>query len=886
MESKKTQLRKCAQACQKAERKYVTTWKVLTVVALVLALLVSACSVMLALQDNTAMLCGSHSWQVVNKDPKAVRYPQELTEEAERLKVGAELAYQVVAEGSVLLTNNGALPIAGGKKVSLAADPEGLRAALENAGLTVTTAESGADALIVTVSRSMMAEPIAPTYLQLEQKEKDMLAEAAKLKAAGKVKTVILLLHTAYPMQMDFLKNTDAIDACLWIGNVQAAGMNAVADILVGTVNPSGKLADTYSYDIFSAPAMKNPTPISYGGSGDDTYLVCQEGIYIGYKYYETRYEDYVMVADNVGQYQYSDDVAFPFGHGLSYTTFQYSDLAVGYDDTTDQYEVIFAVVNTGKVAGRATVQIYAQTPYTDYDVRYGIEKPAVSLVCFAKTGLLAPGEAEEIVVYVNRMSLASFDAERQMGYILDSGEYYLTMATDSHNAVNNILASKGYDREDGRMDADGDPLMVYHWVESEMDTKTYAHSDSGVQVIPELENADPNRYEGTRGDDPRAKTVTWLSRSNWEGTMPTGQMPNLQLTEAMKADRYDPASYGHMEMPKMGETKTIQLGALMGKPYADPLWNKFLDQLTFEEMVDLLSADFYRNDGETTVKTTAFPGETLLATTFDRELCYRVGLLLGEDLLATETAFVEGPDANVRRIPLDGGNSEDGYLIGELCSETTFGLREKGVHAAIRHVGPNAADEVAVWLSEQTARENYLRSYHRVVEFAGAMSVVLSPARLGAVKADASTELVSNILCGEWGFKGMAFAGGKGFRVESLMAGSTVFSATREELIAVLQTYKNDPVVISAMRDACRRNLYVLVKSAAMNGIGAETIVQSKQQPQVNVEKVEPIYILIPAIFWLLPVVAFLLWQRGKKLWVNTEEYKNYISLLENQKK
>ena len=841
----------------------------------------------LALRDNTALLCGDNSWQVVDKDPEAVYYPMEYSSEAQRLEAGAALAYQVVAEGSVLLTNNGALPLAADKKVTLAAAPAGLQAALEGNGLTIGDADAAA--LIMTVTRAAVEGTPEPSYLLLNEDEITMLAEAAKLKADGKVKSVILLLHTAYPIQMDFMKNNDTIDACLWIGDLDASGMNAVADILVGKVNPSGRLTDTYCYDIFSAPAMKTSQSVAYSGESTDVaYQVWQEGIYVGYKYYETRYEDYVMGLDNVGEYQYYDDVAFPFGHGLSYTTFQYSDLAFGYDQDTDQYEVVFCVLNTGNVAGRETVQIYVQTPYKEYDVRYGVEKPAVSLVSFAKTGMLEPGEAEEIVLYVDRKSLASFDVEGKQTYIMDAGEYFLTMATDAHDAVNNILASEGYYKWDGRMDADGDPLMVYGWVEKEMDPTAYTVGN--LPAVPEFGNADPNRYVGTRGNDPKVKTVTWLSRSDWEGTMPTGQIPSLQLTEEMRktmdGEGYDPASYGQAEMPKMGEARKVELQKLMGEFYSDSMWDKFLNQLTFEEMVDLLSADFYQKEAKKTVKTTAFPAESMLAATFDRDLCYNVGLLMGDDFLAAETVFVEGPDASVRRTPLNSGSSEDAYLSGEVCTEKTYGLREKGVNAALRYLGPNASGEVAVWINEQAARENYLHNYRSAIEFAGAMSVMTSDAYLGATQTAASEGLINHILRAEWGFEGMTIASGTDFSVDALLAGTSVFAATREELTAALQGYKNDPVVVSAMREACHRNLYALVNSAAMNGIGDATIVQSEQQPQVNLAQVGLVYILIPAAFWLLPVAAFVMWQRGKKLWVNTEAYKNYIALLENQKK
>ena len=385
-------------------------------------------------------------------------------------------------------------------------------------------------------------------YLALDENEKAMLQNVAEMKKNGTVKKTILLINSANALQVDFLKNNEYdIDAALWIGDVGISGINAVAEILTGKVNPSGSLVDTYCYDNFSAPAMWNFTPTTYEGyvEGGDvsakakSYMIYQEGIYVGYKYYETRYEDFVTGNGNAGDYAYGDIVAYPFGYGMSYTNFDISDMNVSYNAADDTYTVTVKVTNTGDMAGKKTVQVYVQSPYTDYDKENGVEKSAVSLVGFGKTGMIEPGASETLSMTVNKRDIASYDTYGAGTYILDAGDYYFTAATDAHNAVNNILAAKGYTVEstNGKMTADGNADLTYTWTEDALDTTTYATSENGTAITNQLSNADPNLYEGIE------ETVTWLSRSDWNGTLPT-ETVKLALTELLKKDlkdiRYD----------------------------------------------------------------------------------------------------------------------------------------------------------------------------------------------------------------------------------------------------------------------------------------------------------------------------------------------------------
>ena len=269
---------------------------------------------------------------------------------------------------------------------------------------------------------------------------------------------------------------------------------------------------------------MQNFTPIQYEGDltkipgHADTYMIYQEGIYVGYKYYETRYEDFVMGTGNAGEYAYNDDVAFPFGYGLSYSEFEYSDVSLSYDAATTTYTMKVTVTNTGDVAGKETVQAYVSSPYTQYDIDNNVEKASVNLVGFEKTDILAPGASETLTIEIDGDYVASYDAYGAGTYILDAGDYLFTAATDAHNAANNVLAAKGFTpaNTNGRMDAEGNAELVATWNNPTLDTTTYATSDAGTEITNKLDSSDPNRNAEV------GTTVTYLTRNDWEGTMPS----------------------------------------------------------------------------------------------------------------------------------------------------------------------------------------------------------------------------------------------------------------------------------------------------------------------------------------------------------------------------
>lgn len=763
------------------------------------------------------------------------------------------------------------------------------------------------DAAIVMLSRvggeGVDLEFTQSNYLELDQNEKDMLKELTTKKKAGDVQKIIVLINSANALQMDFMQSEEFdIDAVLWIGDVGLMGLEAVGKILAGEVNPSGSLVDTYVYDNFSAPAMKNALATRYAGATDGIvpekasyYMIYQEGLYVGYRYYETRYEDYVQGTGHAGAYDYQDTVAFPFGHGLSYTDFAMEDMHVTYEPEEDRFRVQVRVTNTGTTyAGKKTVQVYMQAPYTEYDKDYGIEKPAVELCGFGKTGLLAPGQSEEIVVYVDRFELTSYDAYWERTYILENGTYYFSVADNAHQAVNHILAAKGYTPENTghRMDEAGNPDMVSAWVEETFDAATYSVSDTGAVITNQLDNADLNMYAGSPGQ------ITYLSRKDWENTMPK-TTKQLSLTEHLISDlqnlRYDPNDYEKVDMPVLGAENGRKLIEMRGKDYEDPRWASLLDQLTFEEMCSMVADGFHWNmpaesvsapgtrdengpQGLTTalLKTDldaiAFSSEDVMAATFNRELIYEVGTCIGNDCLHAGVSFLYGTGNNIHRTPYGGRNfeyySEDGFLSGEICAVEVAGMKAYGVEVLMKHFALNDSEEerigLGVWLPEQAAREIYLRAFQIPVEKASANGVMVAYTRFGSIWSGAHYGLITGILRDEWGCEGKIITDNALDAyvnpIDFVMAGGSIMDAMLPMQLNMIRKYEDDTVIVSAMKEAAHRNLYAVVNSNGMNGIDSDTTVDAVTPWPVWVSRG------LVAVLGTLALVSAAMWYKRRR--------------------
>ena len=740
----------------------------------------------------------------------------------------------------------------------------------------------------------------AANYLELNANERELLAYAQEVKKATGAK-IIVLINTSNALEVDFL-NEYNIDACLWVGGLGIAGTEAVTDILAGKVNPSGSLVDTYCYDNLTSPAMQNyiaQTYTNFNGQVPDaasTYMVYQEGIYVGYKYYETRYFDAVMGNGNTAGYaaQYKNEVAFPFGYGLSYTEFSYSDMTVVYDAESDKYLVTVTVHNDGDYAGKETVQVYAQSPYTAYDVEKNIEKAAVQLIGFGKTGIIAKGESETITIEVDRRDLASYDAYGFGTYIIEPGDYYLTAATDSHAAVNNILAKLGKGVADG-MDAEGNADLVSGWTEKAVDLN-YGKSLNGTTISNQLDHADPNKYFGEG-------TVTFLSRSDWEGTWPTESV-KLEIIQKMVDELaierwgtlgenfYEVPEEWH-EMPILDAKNGLTLydmfemdedgdGIMANKDYDDPAWDKLLENLTVDELITVGDCFHWRHavpsvnapgsrdengpqgltvslfggglvtmDGKS-AEATAFTSEDVMAATFNTELIYQVGTMIANDCLDASVSCLYGPGANTHRTPYGGRNfeyySEDGFLAGEMAYTEVKALLDHGIDVVLKHFALNDTEQnrlgQAAWLTEQTAREIYLKAFQKALEENGGRGGVMTAyTRWGTTWSGYNQNLMTGIMRGEWGNNSMHITDNIitdycDASAAIVAGGITCFDAMMSSALDDLKATagKGDPVVINALVEAMHHNLYTIINSAAMNGVGPETTVKAVTPNIINI--------------------------------------------------
>lgn len=623
-------------------------------------------------------------------------------------------------------------------------------------------------------------------YLQLNDNERSILEGLNDLKAAGRIQKIVVVINSANALSCDFMDDPAyGIDAAVWVGTVGQTGLNALGKILTGAINPSGSLPDTFWANNRLNPVMtnfgsniyENCKPEFSQKNGDDiieTYVAYQEGIYVGYRYTETRYEDVVTGRPNAGDFQYDEVVKYPFGYGLSYTTFAYSDLEYTKDtgsssDSTDtKYTVSVKVTNTGNVPGKEAVQVYLQKPYTDYDVKNGIEKSAIDFVGYGKTGMLNPGESEIVTVEVPEYFFASFDRDGAGTYIIEAGDYYLTVGTDAHNAVNNVLAAKGYAAGDGNKD-----MTLAISLKDDYDSYKWAVGTSN-EVKPLFDLADMNRYEG-RGDN----TITYITRSDWEGTTKLWKDTDgdgfsddrvvFNRTEQMEKDA-NPDEQDLLDMsnpsdqfPVYGSTATayklIDLRVdSEGNPidYDADIWDDYLDQYTYEQLGTIVANGLHltsmvneqgkilthdengpagytkqytlgengyavqNDDPRKEESGTSFPCNAIIAASMNDELAEKVGEMIGEDCTWAGVSGIYGTGVNIHRSPYSGRcfeyYSEDGVLTGLIAASECTGIQSKGVYVYNKHLALNDQEMnrqgIATWANEQTIREIYLRAF------------------------------------------------------------------------------------------------------------------------------------------------------------------------------
>jgi len=643
-------------------------------------------------------------------------------------------------------------------------------------------------------------------------------------------KDVVILINSPSVMETGWVEQYENIHTVLYTGLTGTYGLNSVADILAGNVNPSGHLVDTAAYDAFSSPAAQNYGSYYYfdedGNITPYTYLDYAEGIYVGYKYYETRYEDAVMKNGNAGEYNYQETVQYPFGYGLSLTTFEWKDFTATWSGDTCTISV--TVTNTGSTAGKDVVQVYAQSPYTEYDKENAVEKSSVELVGYTKTGLLEPGASETVTASFEKEQLKSYDANKAKTYILDEGNYYITAAADAHKAINNILAAKGYTVADG-MTEDGNADFTAVYVQPKFDATTYAtDTTTGTEIT--------NQFDAARGD------FTLLSRSDWTGTFPQhgGEASDVISTWGNEINGTDadgnPASYEYGKQASAeflatllerdsGNptdpstlTDTIVYGAqnglglidLRGKSYDDLIWDDLLDQLTAEDYQTLISSSGYGTpelksvgkpycmdaDSATglvfgSAGGTTFNGAEVTAQTWNRELALEFGNLLGNDaLLGSGTVGWYCPATNIHRTPFSGRNneyySEDAFMSGSMASATVQEAAKKGLYTFVKHFALNDQENhrgdggdggVATWSGEQAIREIYLKPFEMCMKIDPVEMNYLEKQEDGSYQNATTTVPACNALMTSFNRLGVTWTGGHYNLITNVLRGEWGFN-------------------------------------------------------------------------------------------------------------
>ena len=733
--------------------------------------------------------------------------------------------------------------------------------------------------------------------LGLSDDERDLIQAAVDAKASNGDK-VIVLLNNASAMEVQEIQDNDGVDAILQVGLPGGYGFYGVADILSGAVSPSGHLTDTYAVKNANSPAAQNFGDLQWTNANPDIKMndaiVEAENIYIGYKYYETRYFDTVMNQGNASStvgsstgsaWNYDDEVTYPFGYGLSYTTFTQTldDLNVDLENETVTAKV--TVTNTGSVAGKDVVQLYVSLPYTDYDKEHGVEKAAVQLLDYGKTAELAPGASETVTITADMQNMASWDstADNAAGtkgcYILDAGDYYFTIGNGAHEAVQNVLAAEG-------QDVGGDADKAKSWNLGSQDTTTFATTKNGTAVENQLADMDVNYW--------LPGTATYLTRADWEGTFPK-TYKDLTATDEM-IDILDNDIY---EINANGDPSTVTFGADNGLTLADlkgvsdindERWDMLMDEITLEECMirtgfggtstkvieSIMSPETIQNDGPNgiysyplgqyantdastgdpcvvdandpnlTYKMGTMVNETVIAQTFNKDLAADYGRVIGNYSLWANTTIFWGIGTNLHRLPYNARNheyySEDAVLTAGQGTAYAAAAMEYGVIIAPKHLAFNDTEinrtGVSVFMTEQQARENELRGTQGIVENAHVLGVMTAYNRVGITQDNAHTGLTKNILRNEWGFQGLIsedFIQDANYVVlkEAVLNGVTMSCNTGDNTMAAVsekypywtvEAVSQDTTMMTALKQAMKYQNYALANSNAMDGMASNT--------------------------------------------------------------
>lgn len=682
--------------------------------------------------------------------------------------------------------------------------------------------------------------PEGEHYLQLSQTEKDMVDMVC-----SNFDDVIVIYNGANQFELGFVDEYPQIKSVVWCPGTGNVGFNALGKVFSGEVNPSGKTPDTFIYDMTTAPWWNNAEKTEYTNLADmavegmnagtaqvyaPAFTNYVEGIYVGYKYYETAAQE--------GAIDYDKTVQYPFGYGLSYTEFEQK---MGELEEKDgQVSVDVEVTNTGDVAGKDVVEVYYKPLYTNG----GIEKSSANLIEFAKTDLLQPGESQTVTVTFSIEDMASYDENHAKAYVLEKGDYAISINSDSHT----VLDQKTYT-------ADKD--VVY----------------KGENKRASDDTAATNVFEDAKGD------VTYLSRAdhfaNYEeatAAPASAELGEPYVSEYHLNSNFDKTTYLNDEdvMPTTGADNGLTLADMRDADYDDPRWEKLLDQLTVDEMANMIAMAGYQtaamdsvgkvatldfdgpaaiNNNFTGVGSIGFPIEVVVASTWNKELAQAWGECMGK---ISQEMGAEGwyaPGMNTHRTAFGARNyeyfSEDGVLAGNMGAKAVEGARKYGVYSYIKHFAlyEGNAKMVSVWSNEQAIREIYLKPFEISVKQGGANAVMVSWSFLGDKWTGESSNLMNTVLRDEWGFRGMALTdffrnNGHGFM--------NADAALANGVDAMLSTFNGEennvanpqhPTAVLQMRNACKNVMYTVVSSWAYDGEHEETGMENWKKAGIGID-------------------------------------------------
>lgn len=682
--------------------------------------------------------------------------------------------------------------------------------------------------------------PEGEHYLQLSQTERDMVDMVC-----SNFDNVIVVYNGANQFELGFADEYPQIKSVVWCPGTGNVGFNALGKVFSGEVNPSGKTPDTFIYDMTTAPWWNNAEKTEYTNLADmavegmnagtaqvyaPAFTNYVEGIYVGYKYYETAAQE--------GAIDYDKTVQYPFGYGLSYTEFEQK---MGELEEKDgQISVDVEVTNTGDVAGKDVVEVYYKPPYTNG----GIEKSSANLIEFAKTNLLQPGESQTVTVTFSIEDMASYDENNAKAYVLEKGDYVISINSDSHT----VLDQKTYT-------ADKD--VVY----------------KGENKRASDDTAATNVFEDAKGD------ITYLSRAdhfaNYEeatAAPASAELGEPYVSEYHLNSNFDKTTYLNDEdvMPTMGADNGLTLADMRDADYDDPRWEKLLDQLTVDEMANMIAMAGYQtaamdsvgkvatldfdgpaaiNNNFTGVGSIGFPIEVVVASTWNKELAQAWGECMGK---ISQEMGAEGwyaPGMNTHRTAFGARNyeyfSEDGVLAGNMGAKAVEGARKYGVYSYIKHFAlyEGNAKMVSVWSNEQAIREIYLKPFEISVKQGGANAVMVSWSFLGDKWTGECSNLINTVLREEWGFRGMALTdffrnNGHGF-----MNADAALANGVDVMLSTFNGEENNvanpehPTSVLQMRNACKNVMYTVVSSWAYDGEPEETGMENWKKAGIGID-------------------------------------------------